>query len=409
MRILFISRYFPGDLRTDVQGVYKRMNMFIDAIKEVASLDMLFYVSPDTDTSPSSVSKLECSLSRHWNTDIRLFLCPVSTLEYRGQLYKWWFYGTGIFNFFRQPYSHDMSGPRQIQAFEDCLSRKPDAIFAHRIFSMCPPLLTHKHLPPIFLDLDDIEHIVFRRVVGQIKRLRQKFLYLHVPVRFWGEYRAIRIAKLTFVCSEPDRRYLSNRLYLQNVVTVPNAVSIPELQPITEEPTLLFLGSAHLPNLFAAEFLIKYVWPYIHRRIPAARLIIAGLPPNKIRKTYHSIPGVEITGFVDDLEGLYKRTRVVCAPILSGGGTRIKIIEAAAYGKPIVSTRLGAEGIEMSDGGELLLRDDPSLFAEACLKLLVDISLCQRLGSAARATAVRYHDRNKVIQLIQRYLKEQGL
>ena len=230
-----------------------------------------------------------------------------------------------------------------------------------------------------------------------------------MPIRFCGEYRAVRLAKLTFVCSETDRRYLTNRLYLQNVVTVPNAVSIPEPQPVTEEPTLLFLGSPHVPNLFAAEFLIKCIWPCIYRKIPTARLVIAGLPPNKISKSCHSTPGVEITGFVSDLDGLYKRTRVVCAPILSGGGTRIKIIEAAAYGKSIVSTRLGAEGIEMSDGRELLLRDDPRSFAKACLKLLKDTALCKKLGDAARTTAVRYHDRNKVIQLIQRYLKEQGL
>ena len=136
MRVLFISRYFPGDLRTNVQGVYKRMDMFIDTIKEVASLDILFYVPPDTDTSPYSISKLECSFSLHWNTDIRLFLCPVSMLRHRGQLYKWWFYGTGIFNFFRQLYLHDMSGSLQIQAFEDCLNRKPDAILPTE-FSRC--------------------------------------------------------------------------------------------------------------------------------------------------------------------------------------------------------------------------------------------------------------------------------
>ncbi len=346
MRVLFISRHFPDDLRTKVQGVYKRMGMFIDAIKEIASLDMLFYVPPDTDVSPSLVSKLERSFSQHWNADIRLFLCPVSRFRHKRQLSKWWFYGAGIFNFFRQPFFFDMSEPQQVQAFENCLHRKPDTIFAHRIDSMCPLLLTrNKPLPRIFFDLDDIEHIIFTRYVGQLKRLHTKLLYLLVPARLWGEYRAIRLARSTFVCSELDRHYLTNRWRLPGVVTVPNAVTIPELQPVTPEPTLLFLGSDYLPNLHAAEFLIKSIWPLVHRKMPLARLVIAGISPNNINGNFHSIPGVEVTGFVDDLDGLYRRSRVVCAPILSGGGTRVKIIEAAAYGKPIVSAPLVSDCI----------------------------------------------------------------
>jgi glycosyltransferase involved in cell wall biosynthesis len=118
------------------------------------------------------------------------------------------------------------------------------------------------------------------------------------------------------------------------------------------------------------------------------------------------VPGVEFTGFVDDLEGLYQRSRVVCAPILAGGGTRIKIIEAAAYGKAVVATRVGAEGLNMRDGVELLLRDDPGSFADACLQLLNDAVLCERLGRAAYATVVRCYDRANIVSLIQGYLKE---
>src|SRR5262249_5552633 len=118
-------------------------------------------------------------------------------------------------------------------------------------------------------------------------------------------------------------------------------------------------------------------------------------------------PGVEFTGFVDDLEALYQQSRVVCCPVLAGGGTRIKIIEAAACGKPIVSTRIGAEGLEMVDGMELLLRDEPKSFAEACLRLLKDSTLCNKLGYAARAAVIRYYDRSRVIQSIQRHFKDQ--
>ena len=139
--------------------------------------------------------------------------------------------------------------------------------------------------------------------------------------------------------------------------------------------------------------------------MPEARLIIAGASPEYIRGYHSRLPSVEFPGFVDDLDSLYRRSRVVCAPILSGGGTRVKIIEAAAHGKPIASTRLGAEGLDLRDGHELLLRDDPESFAQACLHLLKDSTLCERLGRTAFEAANRHYDRANIIRLIQKYLQ----
>ncbi len=99
-------------------------------------------------------------------------------------------------------------------------------------------------------------------------------------------------------------------------------------------------------------------------------------------------------------------TKIVCAPIITGAGTRVKIIEAAAYGKPIVSTSLGAEGLDMHDGQELLLRNDAESFAEACLELLHDTSVCERLGNAARVKTIQLYDKHNIIKSIQKYLKQ---
>jgi glycosyltransferase involved in cell wall biosynthesis len=378
--------------------------MFIDVTKESAQIDMLFYVAPDVDVSPSSVSDLERSFSRYWNAEIRLFLCPRSV--HRNYVSKRKLYGTGIFSFLNQLGYIDTSGTQQVQAFEGCLSRGPDAIFVHRLGSMCPLLLVNRTLPKVFFDLDDIEHVAFARGIGQLSKWRSRLLsYAYLPALLLGELRAIRSADLTFVCSEVDRRYLTDRFHLKHVVTIPNAVAMPEGQPVTPDSTLLFIGSyRYKPNIDAAQLLIENVWPRVYSAIPEARLIIAGAPPERIPGYGLNIPGVKFTGFVKDLDALYRQSRVVCAPIRSGGGTRVKIIEAAAYGKAIVSTRLGAEGIQMRDGQELLLRDDPQSFAEACIQLIQDYSLCQRLGAAARARAIQSYDRDKVMQLIQKYM-----
>ena len=172
---------------------------------------------------------------------------------------------------------------------------------------------------------------------------------------------------------------------------------------------ILFIGSYTFgPNIDAAEFLIEKVWPQVRREMPQAKLIIAGASPDRVRGYDSGLNGVEFTGFVEDLEHLYKRARIICAPIFAGAGTRVKIIEAAAYGKPIIATQIGAEGIELRDGQEILIRDEVDPFIEACLLLLRDMALCEQLGVAARARAIQLYDRNNVMHLIRRYLKNEG-
>ena len=407
MRVLLVSNSFPRDLQTNVNGRFQRMRMFVDAIKEIAHLDVLFYVPADIDISPAAVSAWERALSQHWATDLHLFLCRPFARS--AALSPWRLYGAGMTSFFGHPSYMRTSGKQQVQAFEHCLHRKPNAIFVHRLAAMCPLLLTQASLPPIFFDLDDIAHVTLLRSIPRRWPWHTQLLhYTQVPTLLWGEYRAMRLAHRTFVCSELDRDYLTKWWRLASVVTVPNAANPVKLLSVVSNPTLLFLGSfAYKPNVEAAEFLIEQIWPHIYRAMPEVRLIVAGTQPERIRGYDVGVPGVEFTGFVADLAGLYQRSRVVCAPILAGGGTRIKIIEAAGYGKAIVATRVGAEGLDMRDGIELLLRDDPGAFANACLQLLNDSVLCERLGRAAYAAVIRSYDRASIVSLIQRYLQDE--
>lgn len=385
------------------------MGLFIDAIKEIAHLDLLFYVPSCTDVSASAVAELERALSKHWNAEVSLFLCP--RFQPQAQLskweYRWQHYVLTAFSFLRHGVNGFTRGPRQVRAFEACLQRNPDAVFAHRLAGMCPALLTREVLPPLFLDLDDVEHIVLmRRINSETNLVRRLLGYVSLPALVLGERKAIRRAYRTFVCSESDRRYLAGPLRLPGVVTVPNAVNIPDFQPISPRPTFLFLGQyLYRPNVIAAEYLIEQVWPHVHRSMPEACLIVAGTPPDRIRGYRDNVPGVEFTGYVDDLNDLYRRVRVVCAPLFAGvSGTQTKLIEAAAYGKPIVANRLGAEGVELRDGCELLVRDTPQAFATACIQLANDSALCQQLGSAARAKAVELYNRPNIVRLIQKLM-----
>jgi len=404
MHFLFVSSTFPQGLYTSVHGIYKRMSMFIDAIKLIGTLEMLFYVPRSMEISSKSVEHWEQALSEYWDTKIKLNLCHY--FQHKTKLSYWQRYGLSSLFFFKQPKYMLTGMPNQVKAFETCLQRKPSAIFAHRLNAMCPILITKKNVPPVFFDMDDIEHVAFRRNISQPpKWILKPLLYLQIPALKWGERRAVQSTNLTFVCSEFDKNYLTRLWNYSNVSYIPNSVNMPDSQPLTRELTILFIGSyVYEPNKNAVEFFLDKIWHLIKKKVPQAHLIIAGSYPERIKHFSQNPTGVEFTGFVDDLKKIYKSSRIICCPILTGGGTRVKIIEAAAYEKPIVTTTIGLEGIKMSDGKEVLIRDDAESFANACVQLLKDRSLCIQLGKAARKVAEQEYNRKKVIGKIQDHI-----
>jgi glycosyltransferase involved in cell wall biosynthesis len=182
---------------------------------------------------------------------------------------------------------------------------------------------------------------------------------------------------------------------------VPNTVALPAPSDPPPDPVLLFVGHyGHLPNRVGAEFFLDRIWPLIRASRPDARVVLAGARPELVRSHGRPAPGVSFPGYVHDLEALYHRAGMVVCPILSGGGTRVKLVEAAAHGRPAVSTTLGAEGLELREETGLVRRDDPEGFAQACLALLADHSLAVRLGRAARqAVQDRYSRADAVAKL----------
>jgi glycosyltransferase involved in cell wall biosynthesis len=388
------------------------MRLFLDALAEVAGeVDVLFYVEPGVDTSPAATRKAGEDLFSAWGLRASVTLCSVHEPSSKG-VSAWDHYVKPAVSLFAQSLYVGTSGAAQVAALHAALERRPDAIFVHQLDAMCPVLLTPRIDPPIFLDLNDIEHVRWIRQIGQAPFWPGKRLYyLQLPALVSGERRAVRLARRSFVCSDVDRRYLTKWWRLPRVITIPNAVAMPADYGIEPEANgLLFLGAyAYGPNVAAAEFLIREVWPHVREACPKARLIIAGNKPERIPSFSSRPAGVEFSGFVESLDQIYRRVRIVCCPVMSGGGTRLKIIEAAAYGKTVVSTRVGAEGLELRDGREIVVRDGGPAFAGACVELFKDLPRCEAIGLAAREAVARRYDRKQIVTLIKNTIAEETI
>jgi glycosyltransferase involved in cell wall biosynthesis len=205
------------------------------------------------------------------------------------------------------------------------------------------------------------------------------------------ERRAAPSFDLVGVVSNPDRAALRDVVDHPHVVVVPNAYDgPPEGLPPATSPTACFVGLlSWAPNADAAIAFTQHVWPLVRRSVPGATLLLVGRDPTPAVKALASTD-VIVTGTVADLGPWYARSRVALAPLLAGGGSRLKILEALTRARPVVATTVGAEGLEDLVGRGVVLADQPDAMARVLTELLLDPDTSNALGEQG-ARAVRDH------------------
>ncbi len=180
----------------------------------------------------------------------------------------------------------------------------------------------------------------------------------------------------------------------RQVEVVPNGVDtrgVPYAAP-TNSDRLLYLGQfGYRPNEAAAVELVRDVLPLVRERVPTAMVDLVGRNPTEAVRALGG-PGVDVMGEVDDILPSLHRARAMVVPLRAGSGTRLKILEAMAAGTPVVSTPLGAAGIDAVDGEHLLLAESAADLAAAAVRVLTDDALAIRLSEAARALVEERYD-----------------
>jgi sugar transferase (PEP-CTERM/EpsH1 system associated) len=214
----------------------------------------------------------------------------------------------------------------------------------------------------------------------------------------WREYRAmdrfektnLQRADRVFAVSEADRDVFCTYLPAAKVDVIPTGVDVEFFQPSpldqVEENHLVFTGSMDwLPNEEGLLFFVDEILPLIRQKRPGVKLTIVGRKPSaRIKALAQKDAAIEVTGTVEDIRPYVARGSVYIVPLRVGSGTRLKIFEAMAMGKAIVSTTVGAEGLPVTDGANILLEDSPRNFSEAVLNLLGDCERRNKVGREAR-------------------------
>lgn len=270
----------------------------------------------------------------------------------------------------------------------------------------------------IVLDEFNAEYLLQRRAaltdLRRGLRLRPRALaaaaYSLVQWRKLARYerRLLRAFDRVLVVSEEDRAALRRLERRADPLVVPNGVDTTLVRPGAVRgdmgpAALVFTGTLdYRPNIDALRWFVSEVLPRIRRRRPDARLLVVGRAAGPAVRALHDGQAVELVGEVPDVRPYIDGAAVYVVPMRIGGGSRLKLLEALAMEAPVVSTPMGAEGVQgLRDGEHLLVAASPDSFADATLRLLANPALGERLGRAGRALVVEKYDWSAIVPRLE--------
>lgn len=371
-QMLVVSPFSP---HPPVHGGAVRMFSLLKRLQPSIEIDLVTYVDTPDELNAASVAALE-EICRHVTLVERKEITPSGLLDpsqthgFRSQKM------TETIEYYLERYDYDVV---QVE-------------YTHMAHYMPPPA---NQMIRVLVE-HDVSFVSLRRSRALLSGVAAKFANLYDWMRLLRyEINAVENAELVVVMSENDKSVLEKFTDTHSIHSVPNGVDCNQFSPQNDHrvpDSILFVGFfRHEPNVQAVDYFCRDVLPLIRKDRPEAILQIVGAsPPVKIQQLANE-PGIEVLGKVDDISAFYRRCAVFVAPILKGSGTRLKILEAMASGSPVVSTTIGAEGLDVRDGKHLLIGDTPEAMADAVTTLLSNQELNQSLAAQARElVAARY-------------------
>ena len=383
-RVLFLSQCLPFPPHS---GVTNRTYHILQELERAFDVTLIAFSrrnhQPDSAARSSSTEKLRKEVTRvmepvpiesEWSVPARLKVHSSSLLS--GKPYTFFDYGNPEFG-------------RQIRLAVE--RARPDIVHMDSMdLYRWLPLLPEV---PIACTHHNVESELLRSRADRIERRllsayirHQGDLVESVERELCGRF------DLNITTSDTDARRLEALAPTARTSVIPNGVDVDFFCPTPAQQIVpgrvVFLGPTYMfPNRDAVQFFLGSMWGQIQHDEPAATLHVIGKNGSGDKDNFEGSPAVVCHGYVPDVRPHFAEAACSIVPLRVGGGTRLKILDAWAMGKAIVSTSVGCEGLETIDGGNILIRDDPGEFASAVSQVLRDESLRNRLARNGRRTA----------------------
>jgi glycosyltransferase involved in cell wall biosynthesis len=402
MRTLFISHIVPYPLNS---GTPQRVFHLLKALSRISDIT---FVCP----TPRAERTAELAALQPLCASMFLYPSPTCGPRRKNPPFSWlewklrYLYPVPLeIQFARSP-----SGASLIRRLQPEIY---DLVWVERLMTM--QLLPARALSCVVVDIDGVRS---GSLAGRLRRGRpyRGMQYELLEYLKWRRLeRRLHSLPYTFaVCSEEDKTLISREA---RVEVIPNGIDFPgeekKVPQQTQRPVFLFLGTLNYsPNVDAVEYFVGCIWPRILEAAPSAQFLIVGRDPDPAIRRLHDGKRIVVTGTVPDTEPYFRQAAAMVVPLRFGAGTRIKVLEAWARRVPVVTTRLGAEGLGAEHGVHLLMAESPARFAQACLRLLEDRALSERLSRTGYVHAREYYSWERIegrVQQLARVVADVGL
>jgi glycosyltransferase involved in cell wall biosynthesis len=265
---------------------------------------------------------------------------------------------------------------------------------------------------PTILTNHNVESVRLHRWIQVEKNIFIKsFLaYQYIKLRSYEKKMCPKFDKCVTVSSE-DEKVLKKLCKSDNFAVIPNGVDIEYFKPL-EGPIvpnrLIWVGGMSGPyNSDAVDYFLDEILPLIRAKKPEVEVdFVGGYPTKKLKQQELKNSHIKLHGFVDDTRPLVQKAAVFIAPIRSGSGTKIKVLNAMSLAKPVVTTSVGAEGISVEADKNIIIADDPKVFAEKTIYLLNNQHIANEMGMAGRKIIEKYYDWNVIKENMEQLYNE---
>ena len=253
---------------------------------------------------------------------------------------------------------------------------------------------------PIVLRTHNIEHLIWKRIASQTKFPLKRLYIEHLSKTLKTyELQSLNLVDGIAAITRKDASFFRGQTHT-STIDIPYAIQPDHFEPafgVADKPAFFHLGAMNwIPNQEGIKWFLEKVWPLVIKKKPEARFVLAGrFMPDWL--LHYKAKGIEVVGEVDDAAGFVRGRDIAVVPLLSGSGIRIKIIEAMALGKTVLTTTIGAEGINYVDMKHLFIADNAEKMAAIMIQLYENPEQASKIGKAARQLVEDLHDNSKVI------------